>query len=178
MSKERFSVREWQERFRAGEFNEKDVGAQMNAGWYDWFCKDSALAGRLQRIAPVVMGITELAILDNYSVCFKNNCPLNGPLYDDVRFEPLEGERDGRYFLVALDSPHEKPGHKWALTAERSGFDEAEFGCATVREMCGYINDVAHELTRVGEEFPKEEAPKRTARTPGKKARKRKEPTR
>ena len=178
MSKERFSVREWQERFRAGEFNEKDVGAQMNAGWYDWFCRDSALAGRLQRIAPVVMGITEPAILDNYSVCFKDNCPLNGPLYDDVRFEPLEGERDGRYFLVALDSPHEKPGHKWALTAERSGFDEAEFGCATVREMCGYINDVAHELARVGEEFPKEKAPKQAARTPGKKARKRKEPTR
>ena len=178
MSKERFSVREWQERFRAGEFNEKDVGAQMNAGWYDWFCRDSALAGRLQRIAPVVMGITEPAILDNYSVCFKNNCPLNGPLYDDVRFEPLEGERDGRYFLVALDSPHEKPGHKWALTAERSGFDEAEFGCGNVREMCEYINDVAHELARVGEEFPKEEAPKQAARTPGKKARKRKEPTR
>ena len=178
MSKERFSVREWQERFRAGEFNEKDVGAQMNAGWYDWFCRDSALAGRLQRIAPVVMGITEPAILDNYFVCFKNNCPLNGPLYDDVRFEPLEGERDGRYFLVALDSPHEKPGHKWALTAERSGFDEAEFGCGNVREMCEYINDVAHELARVGEEFPKEEAPKQAARTPGKKARKRKEPTR
>lgn len=178
MSKERFSVREWQERFRAGEFNEKDVGAQMNAGWYDWFCRDSALAGRLQRIAPVVMGITEPAILDNYSVCFKNNCPLNGPLYDDVRFEPLEGERDGRYFLVALDSPHEKPGHKWALTAERSGFDEAEFGCGNVREMCEYINDVAYELARVGEEFPKEEPPKQAARTPGKKARKRKEPTR
>ena len=178
MSKERFSVREWQERFRAGDFDAKDIETQLRAGWYDWFCKDSALAGRLQRIAPVVMGITEPAILDNYFVCFKNNCPLNGPLYDDVRFEPLEGERDGRYFLVALDSPHEKPGHKWALTAERSGFDETEFGCATVREMCGYINDVAHELARVGEEFPKEEAPKRTARTPGKKARKRKEPTR
>lgn len=178
MSKERFSVREWQERFRAGEFNEKDVGAQMNAGWYDWFCRDSALAGRLQRIAPVVMGITEPAILDNYFVCFKNNCPLNGPLYDDVRFEPLEGERDGRYFLVALDSPHEKPGHKWALTTERNGFDEAEFGCGNVREMCGYLNEAARELARVGEELPKEEAPKRTARTPGKKARKRKEPTR
>ena len=153
MSKERFSVREWQERFRAGEFNEKDVGAQMNAGWYDWFCRDSALAGRLQRIAPVVMGITEPAILDNYSVCFKNNCPLNGPLYDDVRFEPLEGERDGRYFLVALDSPHEEPGHKWALTAERNGFEEAEFGCGSVREMCAYINGAARELARVDGEL-------------------------
>ena len=178
MSKERFSVREWQERFRAGDFDAKDIETQLRAGWHDWFCKDSALAGRLQRIAPVVMGITEPAILDNYSVCFKNNCPLNGPLYDDVRFVPLEGERDGRYFLVALDSPHEKPGHKWALTAERSGFDEAEFGCGNVREMCGYLNGVANELARVGEELPKEEAPKRTARTPGKKARKRKEPTR
>ena len=175
---ESVSVREWQERFRAGDFDAKDIETQLRAGWYDWFCRDSALAGRLQRIAPVVMGITEPAILDNYFVCFKNNCPLNGPLYDDVRFEPLEGERDGRYFLVALDSPHEKPGHKWALTAERSGFDEAEFGCGNVREMCEYINDVAHELARVDRETPKESAPERTAQAHKRKAAKRKEAAR
>ena len=63
------------------------------------------------------MGITDPFILDNYYVWFKNNCPLDGPLYDDARFEPLTGERGGKYFVVSLDSPHER--FKWALIFPR-----------------------------------------------------------
>ena len=115
------SVREWQKRFRAGDFSSRDRAVQCEAGWYDWFCRDDALAGRLKKISGVVLGITDPFILDNYYVWFKNNCPLDGPLYDDVRFEPLTGERDGKYFVVSLDSPHEHM--KWALVTERYGYD-------------------------------------------------------
>lgn len=126
------SVRQWQERFRAGDFSSKDRAVQCEAGWYDWFCQDDALAGRLQKLSKVVMGITDPYILDHYYVWFKNNCPLSGPLYDDVRFEPLHGDRNGRYFVVIRDSPHET--HKWTIYTERHGFEQPEFTCANVRD--------------------------------------------
>ena len=138
------SVRQWQEKFRAGAFDRSDITTQCEAGWYDWFCQDYALAGRLKKIGKVVMGITDPFILDNYYVWFKNNCPLDGPLYDDARFDPLSGERGGKYFVVSLDSPHERM--KWALVTERYGFNAPEFDCRDIREMVKYINSIGPEL--------------------------------
>ena len=140
------SVRQWQERFRAGDFSSRDRSVQCEAGWYDWFCRDEALAGRLKKLSGVVLGITDPYILDNYYVWFKNNCPVSGPLYDDVRFEPLSGERDGKYFVISLDSPHEQM--KWALFTERYGYDAPEFECGNVRDMVKYVNAIAPELAQ------------------------------
>lgn len=141
-----YTVREWQEKFRAGAFENKHYTTRIYAGWHDWFCSDSALAGRLKQIGKVVMGITESFFLDNYYVWFKNNCPVCGPLYDDVRFEPLVGERDGKYFVVSKDSPHEK--QKWALYTERHGFNQPEYECDNLREMVKYINGLGRELAQ------------------------------
>ena len=140
------SVRQWQKRFRAGDFSSRDRAVQCEAGWYDWFCRDEALAGRLKKLSGVVLGITDPFILDNYYVWFKNNCPVYGPLYDDVRFEPLSGERDGKYFVISLDSPHEQM--KWALFTERYGYDAPEFECGNVRDMVKYVNAIAPELAQ------------------------------
>ena len=138
------SVRQWQERFRAGDFSNRDRAVQCEAGWYDWFCRDEALAGHLKRISKVVLGINAPFILDNYYVWFKNNCPMAGPLYDDVRFEPLSGERGGKHFVVSLDCPHELA--KWVLYTERYGYDAPEFCSGNVRNMVQYINSMAAEL--------------------------------
>ena len=140
------SVREWQARFRAGDFSSRDRAVQCEAGWYDWFCRDDALAGRLKKLSSVVLGIKSPYILDNYYVWFKNNCPVNGPLYDDARFEPLVGERDGKYFVVSLDSPHEPA--RWSLYTERYGYDAPEFCSGNVREMTRYIDAIAPELAK------------------------------
>ena len=138
------SVRQWQERFRAGDFNSRDLSVQCEAGWYNWFCRDDALAGRLKKLSSVVLGIRAPFILDNYYVWFKNNCPMAGPLYDDARFEPLSGERDGKYFVVTLDCPHELA--KWVLYTERYGYDAPEFCSGNVRDVVRYINSMAAEL--------------------------------
>ena len=142
--RENISVRQWQAMYRLGAFSGKDTATQCEAGWYDWFCRDDSLAGRLKQIAPAVMGITDPFILENFYVWFKNNCPCTGPLYDDVRFEPLSGERNGKYFLVIKDSPHEKA--KWVLYTERYGFQEPEFQCGNVREMLRCVNQLGPEL--------------------------------
>ena len=162
--RENISVRQWQTMYRMGTFSDKNRSVQIEAGWYDWFCQVESLAGRLKQIAPVVMGITDPFILDNFYVWFKNNCPLNGPLYDDARFEPLSGERGGNYFLVIKDSPHEKS--KWTLYTERYGFQEPEFQCGNVREMIRYLNQLGPELAQGAPDPqrhlpPKAKAPKR-----------------
>ena len=144
--RENVSVRQWQTMYRMGAFSDKARSVQIEAGWYDWFCRDESLAGLLKQIAPAVMGITDPFILDNYYVWFKNNCPMDGPLYDDARFEPLAGERDGKYFLITLDCPHENA--KWVLYTERYGFQEPEFQCGNVREMIRYVNGLGPELAQ------------------------------
>jgi len=175
VNEERISVRQWQEKFQAGAFDSQAPSVQCEAGWYDWFCQDYALAGRLQKIAKVVMGITEPYILDNYYVWFKNNCPLDGPLYDDVRFEPLVGERNGKYFLISLDCPHEQT--KWTLYTERCGYDKPEFGCRNIRDMVRYVNNLGWELEQNIQPVSAEK--KRTAPSQAKKpSAKRREPER
>ena len=144
MEEKRMSVREWQQAYQRGEFQSPNLAVQVRAGWYDWFCSDAALKHRLDKLAKLVMGIRDPFILDNYYVWFKNNCPLQGPLYDDVRFEPLGGERNGKYFVVSLDCPYEQ--EKWTLYTERHGFEEPEFSAATVREMRVYLNRLGPDL--------------------------------
>ena len=94
------------------------------------------------------MGVTNPFILDNFYIWFKNNAQVAGPLYDDVRFEPISGERDGKYFLVTLDYTAVRA--KWALFSERYGIGDLEtlpeFVCDNVRDMIRYVNKLGAEL--------------------------------
>lgn len=146
----KMSVREWQQKYANGEFSAPDYSTQCNAGWYDWFCKTESLAGRLKRMAGIVTGISDPYILDNYHVWFKNNCPLQGNLYDDVRFDPLSGERNGRYFMVAVNSPHEDC--RYALYTERSGLAKPEFSSDDRRTLVHYINELGPQLAELAQE--------------------------
>lgn len=93
------SVREFQERFSAGEFKEQDFHTQCNAGWYDWFCDDSSLAKKTERYGKMISRIEEgngKIDIDHEGVFFMNCCPFDYPLYDSIRFI----NDDGNILLV------------------------------------------------------------------------------
>lgn len=57
-------------------------------GFFDWFCIDKGLPGRSARLVGKLKSI--LKDQNRFDptrvhVCFKNNCPLYGKLYDDFR---------------------------------------------------------------------------------------------
>lgn len=79
-------------RFLNSEFITNDTGTQIDAGWYDWFCRDTSLAAKTQKLGKKVLQLMKSSKIDiekNY-VFFKNNCPMNGSLYDDFRICDME----------------------------------------------------------------------------------------
>lgn len=142
--RETVSVRQWQELYQAGAYDSKDADVQQAAGWWNWHCRDSAMAGRLKRLAPLVLGITAPFILDNYTVWFTNERGNRRLIYDSIRFELLDGPRGRKFFMVDFQNPRELI--KWTLYTERFGLYTAEFGCSHVRDMIQYIDTMAQEL--------------------------------
>jgi hypothetical protein len=61
--------------------------------FYDWFCKDSSLCNKswklMKQVKTFLKHNQQIDLLEHY-VFFLNNCPMNGPLYDDFRICNIE----------------------------------------------------------------------------------------
>lgn len=101
------NINQWIEKFNNGEYNNPDCSTQCSAGWYDWFCNDSSLAGKTKSLGKKLIAISKSPKFNcNTSyVFFKNNCPCNGNLYDDFRICSID-DGDVLYTITP------KCGHK------------------------------------------------------------------
>lgn len=144
MNRDQMTVRQWQETYRAGAYKSRDADIQQAAGWWDWECRNDALAGRLKKIAPVVMRIKEPLILDGYSVWFSTHRSDRKSLYDNVQFEPLDRAKQDGFFMIYIGNADEQS--RLTLYTRRYGLHAPEFGCERTCEMIQYISGMAREM--------------------------------
>ena len=136
---EKRTVRSWQQAYNSGAFENPDRRTQIDAGWYDWFCKDTSLANKTKRMGQIVKQIKDggKIDLDNYYVWFKNNCPLNGPLFDDFRFARRDNSEV--QFTIQLNCCWNK--HKFAVFGRKNEFKEPLFESDSQRELVKWLNE-------------------------------------
>ena len=140
--KDRISINEWINKFLSGEFGSQDVRVQIQAGWYDWFCKDSSLANKTKKMGNIVRQVKRggKVNLDDWYVWFKNNCPLNGPLYDDFRFASLE--TGDVQFTIQINCCWNK--HRYSVygrTPDGEGhWDEPLFESDSLKDLVKWLN--------------------------------------
>lgn len=91
MREDRKSIKEFLKEFDEGKFDSKSVDVQCDAGWWDWFCKDHLLRDKTYKLVKKLKTIVNSPKIDQDTmyVWFKNNCPMNGALYDDFRIAEL-----------------------------------------------------------------------------------------
>ncbi|MFA4971764.1 MAG: hypothetical protein WC683_04075 [bacterium] len=120
MTDNQISLKEWVNRFNRGDYDAPDAHTQMKAGWFDWFCKDSALAAKTQRLGRRVCQIAKSKRFDpeKVYVFFKNNCPVNGSLYDSFSICKLDDQEV--LFWITPRNGHTQDCGK-ALVADLSG---------------------------------------------------------
>lgn len=141
---DRISIRQWSGNFLSETYTSDDVRTQIKAGWYDWFCKDSSLRNKTYKMGKIVAKVQNRGKvdIDQCYVWFKNNCPLNGPLYDDFRFASLE---DGEVqFTIQIDCCwNQKKYTVWGRRSHGAEFqnDKPLFETDSVRELVKWFNE-------------------------------------
>lgn len=138
MAKE-INVRKWIVKFNKGDFDSVNTEVQCEAGWYDWFCKETSLKNKTKRMGKIVKQVKDCGKvnLDTMYVWFKNNCPLQGPLYDDFRFASLEtGETR---LTIQIESVHNDK--RYTVYGAKNDFTKPLFESDSSRDLVKWLNE-------------------------------------
>ena len=129
---------EWIQRFQSGDFENKNTKTQIEAGWYDWFCRDTSLANKTKKMGNIIKQFKAggKVDLETSYVWFKNNCPLNGPLYDDFRIADIENNNN--LFVIQIDCVWNDS--RYTVFERLDGFEKPVFQTDSSRELVKWFN--------------------------------------
>ena len=92
--------------------------------WHDWFCTDKALFNKgislLKKLKQIIKS-SKLNPDDQY-VFFKNNCPVDGRLYDDFRICDIKS--DEVIYTIIPKSGHKCMQGKGAVWGKENNFEK------------------------------------------------------
>lgn len=105
---QKISIRAFLEKWDAGYYSISRE-SMLDAGWYDWFCSNKALYGRLKRMVDQLKALlpSSKIDLDKHYVWFKNGCPCVGHLYDQIHISALD-ENDKTHWCIIPHSGFKK----------------------------------------------------------------------
>lgn len=134
----RRTIREWQLMFNDGQFEDGSFNTQVDAGWYDWWCKDDTLVKKTKRMGNIIKKIKQggKIDLDKHYVWFKNNCPVVGGLYDDFRFSDIE--TGANQFVVQIGDHREE--YRYNVFVPINGFSVPIFSTNYSKELVKWFN--------------------------------------
>ena len=146
MKKKYITVREWIKNDGAGKYDDPSFDVQCSAGWNDWFCPDSELLPKLKKLAKLIIRIEDDFILDNYTLTFYNNYPLDFPLYDQIRFTPINYRKyQNAEFGIECDHPCGSK-YMYEIFTERNDW-KTEFKCMDMDEALNAVHKIAYDFT-------------------------------
>lgn len=92
--------------------------------WYDWFCTDKALFNKGVSLLKKLKQIIKSSKLDpdNQYVFFKNNCPVNGRLYDDFRICDIKSNEV--IYTITPKSGHKCMQYKGSVWGKENNFEK------------------------------------------------------
>ena len=107
--------------FKNGIILDSDGQPSECYNFYDWFCKDKSLKNKSEKLFKMVQRWVKNrnTDTDKVYVFFKNNCPINGPLYDDFRICDIE--TGDVLFTVTPKCGHSGKAEVWG---RQNGFEE------------------------------------------------------
>lgn len=114
---------EYLEKFDKGDFNNPSVDTQIDAGWYDWFCRDTSLRNKTIKLTRLLKQIVKSPKINQKTmyVWFKNNCPGHGSLYDDFRIADIDtGET---LYCITPASGHKQDKGRASVWGKENNFD-------------------------------------------------------
>lgn len=145
------SIKEWQEKYKNGEFSSPDFETQVSAGWYDWFCNTDSLEKKTHFFSKAIMLLKDSSrvSLDNHYVWFKNNCPFDYPLYDDFRIADMK-TGEVLYTIVKHDPMNEEKC-LWTVYAIKEGLVKhrkyghptfKHYSFKTTKQLAEWLNEI------------------------------------